>query len=116
MSSKNPMASLLLLCTLSIPLAGLLGCGSAAEHASRSNAAADDDGIRGVSPQQLQRARKQLTSGRWQQQLAGLKFVQRFPSILQSHRQLVEKLSQQGASRAVRGLAAKLLEEAAQSE
>jgi Tfp pilus assembly protein PilF len=96
--------------TASLLLANALlaGCGSSETPVS---AVKTDDGIHLVAPQQIQRALSQLSSTDARQQASGLEFVDQYPSLVESHRSLIEKLAEAGASDTIKLRAAKLLEE-----
>ena len=97
------IAALLLLAN-----AALLGCGTSETAVS---AVKTDDGITLVPPQQIQLALTQLSSTDARQQASGLEFVDQYPSLAESHRSLIEKLAEAGASDKIKLRAAKLLEE-----
>ncbi len=72
------------------------------------------DGADRVAPQQVQAALKQLHSSRAPDQLSGLMFLERFPSVAQSQVEQVTQLANSGASDSVKKKAAALLEKSHQ--
>lgn len=71
--------------------------------------AASSDGSDMIAPQQTQQALQQLRSPRPQDQLGGLIFLERFPSVAQSQVEQIELLSNTGASASVKKKATELL-------
>lgn len=68
------------------------------------------DGIEMLPPAQIQRALHQLSAHDPRQQMSGLEFVERFPSLAQTHRDVVEQLSISGASAKIKLKANQILE------
>ncbi len=72
------------------------------------------DGADMLAPQQVQAALKQLHSARAPDQLSGLMFLERFPTVAQSQVEQVTQLANSGASDSVKKKAAALLEKSHQ--
>ena len=68
------------------------------------------DGIDQVAPAEIRKALEQLGSSDAKQQRSGLEFVEKFPSLTQTHRNLLEELATNGASPAVKQQAQTLLD------
>jgi recombinational DNA repair protein (RecF pathway) len=87
-------------------LTSCAGCG----QSSAPSAVVPNDGADMVAPQQVQAALQQLHSTRADEQLSGLKFLERFPSVAASQSEQVARLASSGASENVKKKAAALLE------
>ncbi|MEZ6137322.1 MAG: hypothetical protein R3C53_20735 [Pirellulaceae bacterium] len=68
-----------------------------------------NDNIEGLPPAQIQLALRQLSASDARQQQSGLEFAEQFPSLVQTHRELIAKLADAGASAAVKKKASQLL-------
>ena len=69
------------------------------------------DGIESIPPLQVQTALGQLTATTAREQQSGLAFVQKFPSLATTHRELIEQLADEGATSAIQQRASQLLKD-----
>lgn len=93
-----------------VMLALIAGLAVGCTPAEAPQASVPSDGIELLPPAQVQRALEQLSATDARTQKSGLEFAERFPSLADTHRKLIENLAEYGATSSIKEKASQLLD------